>query len=366
MHSALSAASSMAESRSLWTPAQQQEPPGSAACCMEIVTLPLPASNGTAALAGTENACNVQVASERTAVFTFGTSSPVAAVHEMAGFGVQPFQQQLAAQHFIDQQQGAEDRLSSGAGRAASAAISADEPSVASTCSAGVDLVTASQGQSLCSGPDNAMEGEDQLSRELTREFLLEDFGCAGGPGQPALPRHSSQRASRHASSEPPSDESAGLVAAYEEEEEQEEEEEGQKLQLSLYDQVGGGVVMKSIINSFYDRVLGDERLAHFFDGVDMSKHRRKFLLFATYVMGGPDDYEHASDPWPQLYAAHERLIEHAGLREEHMDIIKVHFQKSLEEMGVGQKQVGKALAIVESTRRVIFPLEASASVHCE
>lgn len=151
---------------------------------------------------------------------------------------------------------------------------------------------------------------------------------------------------------------------------------------------------LQSIVDAFYSRVLGDEQLARFFDGINMATHRRKFLLFATYVMGGaptglapsspaarlhargsagrclparcrsqlnaaaqgagkcghavassalcneagalrpanplsettrqtlgppgaagPDDYEHAPDPWPQLYAVHERLIKHAGER---------------------------------------------------
>ncbi|KAL4424811.1 hypothetical protein ABPG77_000851 [Micractinium sp. CCAP 211/92] len=275
----------------------------------------------------------------------------------MAGLGVRPFQH-LAAQHSVEQQHDAER-----AGRTASAALSVGELSIASTDTAGVDRLTASRGHSLCSGPDDATEEEDQLSRELTREILLEEFGCGGDPAQPASSRRSSQQPSRHASSEPLCDEFAGLMAHHEVEEEEDEEEE---LQLSLYDQVGGGVVMKSIVDTFYSRVLGDERLARFFDGIDMSKHRRKFLLFAIYVMGGPDDYEHSSDPWPQLYAVHERLIKHAGLKEQHFDLVKLHFRESLEEMGVGQKQVAKALAVVESTRRVIFPLEAAASTHDE
>ena len=37
----------------------------------------------------------------------------------------------------------------------------------------------------------------------------------------------------------------------------------------------------------FYSAVLEDGRLSPFFDGVDMSKHVRKFILFVTYVLGG-------------------------------------------------------------------------------
>ncbi|KAL4437104.1 hypothetical protein ABPG75_004243 [Micractinium tetrahymenae] len=279
----------------------------------------------------------------------------------MAGLGIRPFQHLATAQALASEQPDAPGGLASGAGRAASRALSAGELSRASTDTAGLDLLVASRGQSLCSAPDDATEEEEELSRELTREILLEELGaltCGGGQEQPGSSRRSSQRASRKASAEAPFD---AQLAAAGSEEGSADEAAAEELQNSLYDQVGGGVVMKSIVDAFYARVLGDEHLARFFDGVDMAKHRRKFLLFATYVMGGPDEYEHSSNPWPQLYAVHERLIKHAGLKEVHLDMIKAHFKASLQQMGVGPKQIDQALAIVESTRRVIFPLEPPA-----
>lgn len=43
----------------------------------------------------------------------------------------------------------------------------------------------------------------------------------------------------------------------------------------------------QAVVDRFYSRVLGDPQLGRFFQGVDMSKHTRKFLLFVTYVLGG-------------------------------------------------------------------------------
>ena len=40
-------------------------------------------------------------------------------------------------------------------------------------------------------------------------------------------------------------------------------------------------------MDEFYRRVLSDPGLAPFFEGVGMVKHRRKFLLFVSYVTGG-------------------------------------------------------------------------------
>lgn len=44
---------------------------------------------------------------------------------------------------------------------------------------------------------------------------------------------------------------------------------------------------MQAVVDGFYGRVLGDPQLGRFFEGVDMTKHTRKFLLFVTYVLGG-------------------------------------------------------------------------------
>jgi hypothetical protein len=84
----------------------------------------------------------------------------------------------------------------------------------------------------------------------------------------------------------------------------------------SLYEQLGGGVAVKQVVDAFYERVLGAAELAAFFKGVDMSKQRRKFLLFASYALGGPDEYlQLHPEPWPQLHAAHKRLIHEYGER---------------------------------------------------
>lgn len=88
----------------------------------------------------------------------------------------------------------------------------------------------------------------------------------------------------------------------------------GEAPPLSLYEQLGGGVAVKQVVDGFYDRVLAAAEVKRFFQGVDMSKLRRKFLLFATYALGGPDEYlQLHPEPWPQLYAAHKRLIDSSG-----------------------------------------------------
>ncbi|EFN59290.1 hypothetical protein CHLNCDRAFT_18852 [Chlorella variabilis] len=139
-------------------------------------------------------------------------------------------------------------------------------------------------------------------------------------------------------------------------------EEPQEEPEASLYDQLGGGVAVKGVVDDFYRRVLSEPAMARFFDGVDMAKHRRKFLLFVTYALGGPDEYlQLAPEPWPQLYSAHERLILQYGLNETHFDAIKVLFATTLRDAGAPEHLIEQALAVVESTRRVLFPLDPAA-----
>ena len=243
---------------------------------------------------------------------------------------------------------------------------------------------------SLCT--TDGTEEEEELTNALTAE-LAADFGLLmrEQSGDASMSRHSSLQTA------------SSMLSALEEPQEEPE--------ASLYDQLGGGVAVKGVVDDFYRRVLSEPAMARFFDGVDMAKHRRKFLLFVTYALGGPDEYlQLAPEPWPQLYSAHERLIlqygerparvcllpplcrlrrllrvplphlavaarmasapdalvplcfaVRAGLNETHFDAIKVLFATTLRDAGAPEHLIEQALAVVESTRRVLFPLDPAA-----
>jgi truncated hemoglobin YjbI len=111
------------------------------------------------------------------------------------------------------------------------------------------------------------------------------------------------------------------------------------------------------VVDRFYRRVLDDPQLGRFFEGVDMTKHTRKFLLFVTYVLGGPDEYLQLNpQPWPALYSVHEELMRRYGLRERHFDLVKGHFGEALQDAGAPQNLIDMALGVVETTRRIMFP----------
>lgn len=60
----------------------------------------------------------------------------------------------------------------------------------------------------------------------------------------------------------------------------------------SDYERVGGGPAIKSVVDRFYDLLLGDERISGYFAGTDLSQLKRHQVLLISQVMGGPAQYD--------------------------------------------------------------------------
>ena len=56
----------------------------------------------------------------------------------------------------------------------------------------------------------------------------------------------------------------------------------------SLYERIGGKDALDAAVDIFYRKVLADERIKSFFDGVDMKKQKGKQKAFLAFAMGGP------------------------------------------------------------------------------
>ena len=57
----------------------------------------------------------------------------------------------------------------------------------------------------------------------------------------------------------------------------------------SLFEQIGGEGAVDVAVDLFYRKVLGDDRISHFFDTVDMDAQRAKQKAFLTVAFGGPN-----------------------------------------------------------------------------
>ena len=55
----------------------------------------------------------------------------------------------------------------------------------------------------------------------------------------------------------------------------------------SLFERLGGDAAVDAAVVRFYEIVLADDRIRHFFDGVDMARQTLHQKLFLKYAFGG-------------------------------------------------------------------------------
>ena len=117
----------------------------------------------------------------------------------------------------------------------------------------------------------------------------------------------------------------------------------------SLYDRIGGEAAMNAAVELFYRKVLADDRINSFFDGVDMDKQAAKQKAFLTMALGGPNNYT-----GEDMRKGHAHLVER-GLNDSHVDAVIENLGATLAELNVPQELIAEAAAIAESTRNDVL-----------
>ncbi len=115
----------------------------------------------------------------------------------------------------------------------------------------------------------------------------------------------------------------------------------------SLYEQLGGKEAVNAAVEIFYTRVLADERIQHYFQGVDMIQQKGKQKAFLTVAFGGPAHYT-----GKDMRAAHAHL---PGLNDTHFNAVAENLQATLVDLGVKKELIDQVLAIAESTRKDVL-----------
>lgn len=113
----------------------------------------------------------------------------------------------------------------------------------------------------------------------------------------------------------------------------------------TLFEKIGGKDAVMAAVDIFYKKVMSDERIKHFFDGIDMDAQRRKQILFLTMAFGGPNNYDGRD-----MRAAHAKLVEN-GLNDSHFDAVLEDLGATLVELKVPDELIQEAAKIAESTR---------------
>ena len=114
----------------------------------------------------------------------------------------------------------------------------------------------------------------------------------------------------------------------------------------TLFERIGGDAAVDAAVSRFYEIVLADDRIRHFFAGVDMGRQATHQKLFLKYAFGGMPSY-----PWQAMRKAHERLVREMGLADEHFDAVLDDLGQALRDLGVGDAMIAEVIAVAETTR---------------
>ena len=113
----------------------------------------------------------------------------------------------------------------------------------------------------------------------------------------------------------------------------------------SLYDRLGGAPAVEKAVDIFYGKVLADDRIRRFFEGVDMKRQAQKQKAFLTMVFGGPTRYTGLS-----MRRGHAHLVER-GLNDTHVDAVIENLGTTLSELGVSAEDISEVARIANSVR---------------
>jgi hemoglobin len=113
----------------------------------------------------------------------------------------------------------------------------------------------------------------------------------------------------------------------------------------SLYDELGGAPAVEAAVDIFYRKVLSDDRISRFFEGVDMERQAAKQKGFLTMVFGGPNNYT-----GKDMRTGHAHLVAR-GLDDSHVDAVIEDLAETLRELGVGEDRIAQVAAIANSVR---------------
>ena len=106
----------------------------------------------------------------------------------------------------------------------------------------------------------------------------------------------------------------------------------------SLYSRLGGVKAIRAAIKGLYERILADEELVGFFEGVDLARLRSRQEDFLADALGGAKRYKGAS-----MARVHQSM----SIGAHHFEAVAQHLVGALEELGVDEKTIEEVISVV-------------------
>ena len=113
----------------------------------------------------------------------------------------------------------------------------------------------------------------------------------------------------------------------------------------SLFERLGGQGAIDVLVPLFYEKVLADDRVNQFFQGIDMDAQGAKVNAFLTIGLGGPNHYN-----GKDLREGHRHLVRE-GLNDGHFDAVLEQINTTLAELSVPADLASEVIAAAEGLR---------------
>lgn len=114
---------------------------------------------------------------------------------------------------------------------------------------------------------------------------------------------------------------------------------------ITLYERLGGSAAIDAAVDAFHERVAADDRVNHYFRGVDMEtllRHQKEFFAAGT---GGPVDYSGR-----EIAASHAPL----AIDDHDFDVFIGHLEDTLVAFDVPDREREELLATLEDYRSAV------------
>lgn len=110
----------------------------------------------------------------------------------------------------------------------------------------------------------------------------------------------------------------------------------------NLFEELGGEEAVAKVVDYFYELVLEDDTVNHYFKDVDMVRQRAHQTKFISFALGGPNQYTGKA-----MAKVHE------GMNKQpiHYDAIVKHLRNALLHFNVSEPDIETAIGKVETFR---------------
>ena len=117
----------------------------------------------------------------------------------------------------------------------------------------------------------------------------------------------------------------------------------------TIYQQLGGKKAIDAAVEIFYDKVMADESINHFFVDTNWEKQKGKQKAFLARAFGGAVKYSGKN-----LQEAHAHLVA-KGLNRDHFNAVINHLETTLIELKVPKDLRDAALEIARGTENDVL-----------